>query len=125
MSDEEEADKSDALDSIDLTETGPVQEFHEEIDDDDDYEVLEAEKADVQAVEELLANPPEKNAQAAFKNFECPICFDNPETLAVIPCGHMYCSECVFKAVAVKGNCSICRKKVKHTMVKFLEMKVK
>lgn len=122
MSDEEEEEKSDTEQPIEIEDDGEHQEFHEVIDGDDDYE---EDDADVLAVKQLLDNPPEKKTQTGFKHFECPICFDHPETLAVIPCGHMYCSDCVFRAIAVKGNCSICRKNVKHTQVKFLEMMVK
>lgn len=136
MSDDDETEKSSA-EPIDITElNSPRAQFYEELDDDE------------LAVKETLENPPDVKDQKGIRHYECPICFDNPETLAVIPCGkckkpcfyfffstafinmnsrlgHMYCSGCVFKAIEVKGNCSICRTPVKHTQVKFLEFKVK
>ena len=36
---------------------------------------------------------------------ECPICFENNKTIAMIPCGHTFCNNCkhVFKL------CPLCR----------------
>ena len=118
MSDEEGED----------VEKSGTEEVPFEIEDSELKEYMddeEEEDEDILAIKQTLANPPDNKAQKGLKHYECPICFDNPEVIAVIPCGHMYCSDCVFKAIAVKGNCSICRKSVRHTQVKFLELKVK
>ena len=103
---------------VDLAHEDKDSNLREEI-----YEEIESDE-DIQAMRKTLENPPPQTKKG-FKCYECPICFDNPEVIAVIPCGHMYCSDCVFKAIAVKGNCSICRKNVTYKQVKFLEVRIR
>ncbi|ODQ63548.1 hypothetical protein NADFUDRAFT_13977, partial [Nadsonia fulvescens var. elongata DSM 6958] len=76
----------------------------------------------------------ERSSKLEFKqlrDFVCPICLASPEIIAATPCGHMYCSDCIFKALSsttrsseVKGECSICRRKVLYKKVTFLEFKL-
>lgn len=110
------SDDEDKL--VDLAHEDKDSNLREEI-----YEEIESDE-DIQAMRKTLENPPPQTKKG-FKCYECPICFDNPEVIAVIPCGHMYCSDCVFKAIAVKGNCSICRKNVTYKQVKFLEVRIR
>jgi len=43
-------------------------------------------------------------------NIICKVCFDNPITIACIPCGHLFCNKCI------KSNkyCHICRQVIKY-----------
>lgn len=43
---------------------------------------------------------------------ECPVCLDSPRSIACIPCGHLFCVECV----KLGGDCPICRKSIDGTM---------
>lgn len=110
------SDDEDKL--VDLVDDDKDSDIHEEL-----YEEIESDE-DIQAIRKTLENPPPETKNG-FKSYECPICFDHPNVISVIPCGHMYCSDCVFKAIAVKGNCSICRKHVTYKQVKFLEVRIK
>lgn len=110
------SDDEDKL--VDLVDDDKGSDIHEEL-----YEEIESDE-DIQSIRKTLENPPPETKNG-FKSYECPICFDHPNVISVIPCGHMYCSDCVFKAIAVKGNCSICRKNVTYKQVKFLEVRIK
>jgi hypothetical protein len=50
---------------------------------------------------------------------ECPICCldfeENQDCVAYMPCGHIFCSECVMKTIKVKKCCPTCRKMSKFT----------
>ncbi|KAK9477559.1 hypothetical protein V1514DRAFT_333634 [Lipomyces japonicus] len=66
-----------------------------------------------------------------LSDFNCVICFDQPEILMATPCGHMYCHECMYKALSsgskatqTMGECSVCRRKVLYTRVIALELKL-
>ncbi|PRT56125.1 E3 ubiquitin-protein ligase complex slx8-rfp subunit slx8 [Wickerhamiella sorbophila] len=73
----------------------------------------------------------EQPASAPLVNFKCPICMDTPDVLVVTECGHLYCENCVFHALRsarnstkTSGQCSICRKTVKYSNVKYLEIRL-
>ncbi|KAK9326057.1 hypothetical protein V1517DRAFT_335303 [Lipomyces orientalis] len=75
----------------------------------------------------------EKPAESSsiLSEFACVICFDQPDILAATPCGHLYCYDCIFralsagaKATATTGECSVCRRKVPYKRVLPLEMKL-
>lgn len=55
-------------------------------------------------------------------DLECPICYDSPEYLCVIPCGHLYCRDCISKALTIKESCSICRKRTRLKDIVFLSI---
>ncbi|AET40986.1 SUMO-targeted ubiquitin ligase complex subunit SLX8 Ecym_7137 [Eremothecium cymbalariae DBVPG len=52
-------------------------------------------------------------------DYRCPICFDPPEAALMTPCGHVYCTVCLFQMVNSSrgyrrnGQCALCRKDVK------------
>jgi len=46
-----------------------------------------------------------------FKNI-CPICFNNEINMAIVPCGHVYCNNCINNYINKTNNnnlCAICR----------------
>ena len=52
-------------------------------------------------------------------NLDCPICMDNKIDVALRPCGHTFCKECIEKFIEDKmSQCPICRKKFsKHDKI--------
>jgi zinc-RING finger domain len=54
---------------------------------------------------------------------ECPICFeemgadadDNNDRPATTRCGHIFCAECIERAVEEQQRCPMCRKEIRHT----------
>ena len=43
-----------------------------------------------------------------FKDMTCQICFDNSITRVLIPCGHLYCEQCIDNSY----DCFFCRKSI-------------
>uniref|UniRef100_A0A060T7P2 ARAD1B21274p n=1 Tax=Blastobotrys adeninivorans TaxID=409370 RepID=A0A060T7P2_BLAAD len=126
---DEEDSESDSSDIEIVTENKsisqtPAAEYFDDDDDnddDDDIEILTSEEK----------KPQNLVQRKQLSNFTCSICYDEPEIVAVTPCGHLYCSECVFRALCssvratkYRGECSICRKKVPFKQVKYLEFKM-
>ncbi|KAK3187954.1 hypothetical protein Dsin_027515 [Dipteronia sinensis] len=65
----------------------------------------------------LLKNvlePPEfpQNPVAVAPVFNCPICISPMKDATTTRCGHIYCKECIEKAIAAQGKCPTCRKKL-------------
>uniref|UniRef100_A0A0A9WHX1 E3 ubiquitin-protein ligase Bre1 n=1 Tax=Lygus hesperus TaxID=30085 RepID=A0A0A9WHX1_LYGHE len=51
-----------------------------------------------------------KGAQrGAFVLPPCPICLDQTLLLASTKCGHVYCYDCISRAVSKQGRCPTCR----------------
>ncbi|KAK9240038.1 hypothetical protein V1525DRAFT_396685 [Lipomyces kononenkoae] len=72
-----------------------------------------------------------RESPTILSEFTCVICFDQPDILAATPCGHLYCYDCIYralsagtKATATTGECSVCRRKVPYKRVLPLEMKL-
>ncbi|ODV87211.1 hypothetical protein CANARDRAFT_191053, partial [[Candida] arabinofermentans NRRL YB-2248] len=65
-----------------------------------------------------------------LKDVTCPICMDEIEKCVASPCGHFYCSDCVYKALASSqvrsknhGICSLCRKTVSYKDLVWLKVR--
>lgn len=62
-------------------------------------------------------NLSESLPKTIYRCDDCPICcmnFDeNKDSISYMPCGHMFCSECVMKTIKVKNCCPSCRKNSK------------
>jgi hypothetical protein len=95
--------------------------------DDDDEEDDEKTSGDI------LKEPPPTHVKErkGLRDVQCPVCLSEPEVVAITTCGHMYCSDCVFRALSSSnratlssGECSICRRKVQYRYVTFLEFKL-
>ncbi|KAK9382798.1 uncharacterized protein V2V93DRAFT_366001 [Kockiozyma suomiensis] len=76
-----------------------------------------------------LEKPTESSS--ILSDFSCVICFDQPDILALTPCGHMYCMDCIWralttgaKATTAGGECPICRRKVQLKKVIPLQMRL-
>lgn len=63
--------------------------------------------------------------------YRCPICFDPPDAALMTPCGHIFCTECLFQMVNSSrgyrkhGHCALCRKDVKFKDVRMIIMRKK
>ena len=69
-------------------------------------------------IEELKDEETEQEKEQYKEAFRCKICYMNKINITLIPCGHLFCSECDKKRT--KDECPICRKKVKDTQAIFL-----
>lgn len=125
LADQEDDESSDieiVTENKSISQTPAAEYFDDDDnDDDDDIEILTSEEK----------KPQNLVQRKQLSNFTCSICYDEPEIVAVTPCGHLYCSECVFRALCssvratkYRGECSICRKKVPFKQVKYLEFKM-
>lgn len=99
--------------------------------DADSYMEAKRKSPDDDIIEIIDIADDEQPASAPLVDFKCPICMDTPESLVVTECGHLYCENCVFHALRssrnstkTSGQCSICRKTVKYSNVKYLEMRL-
>jgi hypothetical protein len=83
-------------------------------------ELQSAEKVKHEKIAELEK---EKEVQKSLQdNLEesklCGICFENEKSKALVPCGHVFCSDCVI--VFGSTNCPICREKITNHIKLFL-----
>ncbi|KAK9459664.1 uncharacterized protein V1516DRAFT_680496 [Lipomyces oligophaga] len=83
----------------------------------------------IQSVNPSAAKPEESST--LLSAFTCVICYDQPENIAATPCGHLYCIDCLYRALAASstatatsGECSICRRKVFYKNIIPLELRV-
>lgn len=96
-------------------------------DSEEDEEDDEEARSQLQSIlnDKSLGKPENEEAFKGMGGIECPICFDSPKYACALPCGHLYCNNCVNKVVAYHHKCSICRKAVKLKDIKFLQFKIK
>jgi SWI/SNF-related matrix-associated actin-dependent regulator of chromatin subfamily A3 len=40
---------------------------------------------------------------------ECAICYENPTSPLITNCKHVFCRECIVKAITYQGKCPMCR----------------
>ncbi|RGB36988.1 hypothetical protein C1646_741438 [Rhizophagus diaphanus] len=53
-----------------------------------------------------------KSLQSIDTISRCPICKDFLNTPTVGECGHIYCSFCMLRTLAIERNCPVCKKKL-------------
>ncbi|SCU97946.1 LADA_0H09494g1_1 [Lachancea dasiensis] len=64
-------------------------------------------------------------------DYKCPICFEPPEAALFTPCGHIFCTECLFQMLnstrtnRKAGQCALCRRDVKLKEVRLLILRKK
>ncbi|CCH46975.1 DNA repair protein [Wickerhamomyces ciferrii] len=101
-------------DVIDVDDDDDLQEYYIISDDDDDSKDKDKDTQQ-KTVEEQLREA-SRNENSTLKDAHCAVCFDSPENTYILPCGHIYCGDCVFKALSstkqsnkAGGPCSLCR----------------
>ncbi|KAG7813258.1 hypothetical protein KL921_000804 [Ogataea angusta] len=105
----------------------------EESDDDliilgSDGETQEEKKTTSDLLQDAFSH---QNSVKTLKDVTCPICFDEIEQCVVSPCGHFYCSNCVYRALASskvrngsRGCCALCRKVVQYKDLVWLKVRI-
>ncbi|KAK9386726.1 hypothetical protein V1515DRAFT_580693 [Lipomyces mesembrius] len=117
---------AEAEDVIELNDDSSLASDEDAVAETDKNEDIEYWRHNQQRIEE---KPTESSR--ILSEFTCVICFDQPDILAATPCGHLYCYDCIYralsagtKATATTGECSVCRRKVPYKRVLPLEMKL-
>ncbi|KAK9376710.1 uncharacterized protein V1513DRAFT_423146 [Lipomyces chichibuensis] len=117
---------AEAEDVIEVNDDSSLASDEDVVAEIDENEDLEFWRQNQQRIEE---KPTESSR--ILSEFTCVICFDQPDILAATPCGHLYCYDCIYralsagtKATATTGECSVCRRKVPYKRVLPLEMKL-
>lgn len=67
-----------------------------------------------------IADGLQKNDQYGSKTLNCGICFDTLAGPSAIPCGHVFCWDCIVKSSQFKGECPSCRKSFETKEITFL-----
>ncbi|KAK9447258.1 uncharacterized protein V1518DRAFT_421755 [Limtongia smithiae] len=113
--------------ATDIDDDNELDEFEDDDDEDEDG------KEDNSQLSDLAPPVDERPTESStiLSDFSCVICFDQPDVVVATPCGHLYCINCVFRALSsgrkanrTYGECSICRRKVAYKRVVALEMKL-
>ncbi|GME71484.1 unnamed protein product [Ambrosiozyma monospora] len=104
----------------------------EEEDEDDEIVILgsDGETEEKSKTTADMLKDSNKTSTKSLKDVTCPICFDGIEKCVASPCGHFYCSNCVYKALAsskvsssASGCCALCRKTVNYKDLVWLKVR--
>ncbi|KAH3666683.1 hypothetical protein WICMUC_005500 [Wickerhamomyces mucosus] len=111
-----------------ISDSGEEESDHDYDSNDDGLEILTEEDAkqswvskSKKSTTEQLQDVTNTRNSTTLNNATCAICFDSPEQTIVLPCGHLYCNNCAFKALtstkqstSLHGPCSLCRAPIKN-----------
>ena len=56
---------------------------------------------------------------------ECPICIDEVNDPTILPCGHIFCYDCINEMTQVKKQCPLCKQEIKDKLIKVADKKDK
>jgi len=59
-----------------------------------------------------------EDAKEEEEDEECAICIDEMSDPTILPCGHVFCYECITMMTASKKICPLCKKKIDGDMIK-------
>jgi len=98
-----------------LREYYVISEDDNEEDEDETNNTDKEQSASQRTVQEQLEDTSRQN-NSNLHSVHCAVCFDSPEQTYILPCGHVYCGDCAFKALSstkqsnrTGGPCSLCR----------------
>lgn len=122
ISDEEEEEEDDDELVNELNEV--IEGDHDSSKIDRNCDKLQSDEksnnSEEKTVEQVLAEG-NKSTPTNLSNAHCAVCFDSPERTFILVCGHVYCGDCVFKALTstksstkTRGPCSLCRKQTSY-----------
>lgn len=99
-------------DVINLDVDNEMQEYYIISDDEDNND--DGSSATQKTVNQQLEEKHESNS--LLNTAHCAVCFESPSQTVFLPCGHIYCTDCVYKALSSMktstshgGPCSLCR----------------
>lgn len=55
--------------------------------------------------------------QAELQDTECIVCMDKMTSPVMLPCAHMFCDECIRRALHVRHRCPLCQRTTKMTEI--------
>lgn len=112
-------------DHIDILES-PPEKRHKDVPSRSETAILSEDEPEAETQTE-----PARSKPTPLNHLKCCVCFDSPQICAVTPCGHLYCTDCIYraltsqiKATKAKGVCSVCRRLVPYQKVTYLEFKL-
>lgn len=125
-------------------------ELHSDNDDDDEDEddIIMLDGKPVQTTDELLRVPTASNTSndatattKTLKDVTCAICMDKLTDAVAAACGHVFCADCIYRALASskethdgrsgarvgprQGKCPMCRKVVAYKNLVWLKVRTK
>lgn len=123
-------------------------ELHSDNDDDDEDDIIMLDGKPVQTTDELLrvptASTTSNDATASTKTLKdvtCAICMDKLTDAVAAACGHVFCADCIYRALASskethdgrsgarvgprQGKCPMCRKVVAYKNLVWLKVRTK
>ncbi|CDK27829.1 unnamed protein product [Kuraishia capsulata CBS 1993] len=123
-----ELDSEDEAELVDATTRKREAETDDDEDEDDDdgFEIIESTQS---AIDASLKH---ENKAKSLKDVTCPICLSEIDDAVVTPCGHLFCTDCLYQALPSSkgrnrdsGICPLCRKMVKLKDLTHLKIRVK
>ncbi|KAH3683035.1 hypothetical protein WICPIJ_006004 [Wickerhamomyces pijperi] len=98
-------------------------EEEEDTDDDDLEEALQTGLGKRMSIKDQLANNKPTNI-SKLASAQCSICLEPPTVAVFLTCGHIFCSQCAFKALSTtkqstkeKGPCPLCRHETSYKKI--------
>lgn len=105
-------------------------------------QVISPPTIDLEATEQRVVEIPDEQLEKdietkpaseykAARNYQCPICFDAPDTALITACGHVFCCDCLFHMVNSSrtnrgsGHCALCRTNVRFRDVRLVILRKK
>eukprot|EP01132_Coremiostelium_polycephalum_P003247 gene3247-4065_t len=71
--------------------------------------------ATMEKLNPMTTTPNEENGgKEKKKSLECPICFEDMTSMSSTTCGHVFCTDCIKKALKKRKQCPVCNVKLSN-----------